>query len=203
MSRGAPVLAAAVAGIVALLCLGLLAASCGAGSKSPTVASLGTTPSSRGTSGGPSTFALPPGGARIGASISTQVGAGGVGYTGCMRSHGLPNFPDPDARGTITITVSTSLDPASPVFRRAEADCRHLLPAGKAPTQARQQRIEAGALAFAACMRSHEVPSYPDPKFDPGGTVSQGYSRSMGVDPSSPIFQAAQNTCRSRRDRSR
>jgi hypothetical protein len=54
------------------------------------------------------------------------------------------------------------------------------------------------ALAFAACMRSHRVPNYPDPKFFGSGGVAQG-SGGDGVDPNSPIFQAAQKTCRSNR----
>ena len=54
--------------------------------------------------------------------------------------------------------------------------------------------MKARVLAFAACMRSHRVPGYPDPTFSNGG-VSQGYGPKTGVDPNSPIFQAAQKTC--------
>ena len=130
--------------------------------------------------------------------MSTQVGTGAAGtrFSACMRSHGLPNFPDPDAQGTLTLTTSPSLDPGSPLFQRAEVDCQHLLPAATGPSPALQQRIEEGALAFAACMRAHGVPSYPDPTFGPDGAVSQSFSRSGGIDPKSPIFQAAQTDCR-------
>jgi hypothetical protein len=192
-------------GLAVLAGVALLAAGCGGGSKSPSVASLATTTSNAagsGASSSSSAFALPPGGAGIGASISRQVGtAAGVKYTACMRSHGVPNFPDPDAQGTITITVSTSLNPGSPVFQKAETDCQHLIPAGKGPSPVLQQRIRAGALAFAACMRSHGVPNYPDPTFSNGG-VSQGFSRKGGIDPNSPIFQSAQKTCQSQRTQS-
>jgi hypothetical protein len=176
--------------------LGLLGAGCGGGSKSPAVASLGTTAAS--SSGGASSKSLfPPGVGGVGASMSTQVGTGAVGvrYTGCMRSHGVPSFPDPDATGTLTITVSPSLNPSSPLFQKAEADCQHLVPAGKRLSAARQQQAKQRALAFAACMRSHGVPKYPDPTFSNGG-ISQGINR-RDVDPSSPSFQAAQKTCRS------
>ncbi len=127
--------------------------------------------------------------------MSTQVGTGAnaVKYTACMRSHGVPNFPDPNAQGTITITVSSSLNPSSPLFQKAEADCQKLIPAGKGLSAARQQRMKERLLAFAACMRSHGVPHYPDPKFSNGG-VSQGYGPKAGVDPN-PIFRAAQKTC--------
>jgi hypothetical protein len=146
---------------------------------------------------------LPPGGAGIGSSISTDVGTGaaGVTYTACMRSHGVPTFPDPDSKGTITITVSTSLNPGSPLFQRAVAACQHLLPAGKAPSPAAQQRMKAAALAFAACMRSHGVPNYPDPKFFASGGIAQS-SGGKGMDPNSPSFQAARKTCQSQRTQS-
>jgi hypothetical protein len=112
-----------------------------------------------------------------------------------MRSHGVPNFPGPDSTGTITITVSTSLNPGAPVFRQAEADCEHLLPAQKGPSPALQQRMQRTALAFAACMRAHGVPGYRDPTFGPGGMVSQGYGSRNGIDSRSPILQSAQKTC--------
>lgn len=108
----------------------------------------------------------------------------------------MPNFPDPNARGEITITVSPALDPSSPLFQKAEGDCQHLIPAGKRLSPARQQQIKERALAFAACMRSHGVPHYPDPTFGSGGMVSQKISRS-DRDPNSPMFQAAQKACQS------
>jgi hypothetical protein len=193
-SGGIALLLAVVAGVA------LLAAGCGGGAGSPPVASLGTTPSSSGTAGGSSVFAVPPGGAGIGGSISRQVGmAAGVRFTTCMRSHGVPSFPDPDSQGVITLTVSASLDPSAPVFRRAAADCQHLLPPGKTLSEAQQQQMKSRLLAFAACMRAHGVPHYPDPTFGSGGMVSQGFGRGDGVDPTSPTFQAAQKACQSTR----
>jgi hypothetical protein len=191
--RVAPRAVLLAAGLASLV---LLASGCGGSAKSPAVASLGTTTSSSAASSSSDAFALPPGGAGIGASISRQVGtAAGVKYTACMRAHGVPGFPDPDAQGTITITVSSSVNPSSPLFQKAEADCQRLMPAGKGPSQALQQRMRQAALAFSACMRSHGMPNYPDPTFGPGGAVSQSISRGQ-ADPSSPVFQAAQKACR-------
>ena len=181
-----------------LASLALFAVGCGGGAKSPSVASLGTPPSgSAGASSSANLFS--PGVDGFGASMSTQVGTGaaGIQYTACMRSHGVPNFPDPDAQGTLTITVSPSLNPSSPLFQKAETDCRHLLPARKGLSQAQQQRMKTRLLAFAACMRSHGFPHYPDPIFGSGGMVSQGIGRNDGIDPNSPIYQAAQKTCQS------
>lgn len=194
--------------LAALASISLLASGCG-GPKRPSVASLGTTTSNdagSGVSHGSGAFSLPPG-AGVGSSISTSLGRGaaGVKFTACMRSHGVPNFPDPDGQGTITITVSASLNPSSPAFQRGFAACRRLIPpgseAGHTLSQAQQQQMKARVLAFAACMRSHGVPNYPDPKFSTGG-VSQGLNAKRGIDPKSPIFQAAQKTCQSQRKQS-
>ena len=72
-----------------LASLALVAAGCGGSSKSPAVASLGTTTSNdagSGASNSSGAFSLPPG-AGIGASISTSLGTGaaGVKFTTCMR----------------------------------------------------------------------------------------------------------------------
>ena len=143
---------------------------------------------------------FPPGVGGFGASMSTQVGTGaaGVKYTACMRSHGVPNFPDPNAQGEITITVSPALNPSSPLFQHAEGDCQHLSPARKGLSPAKQQQVKARMLAFAACMRFHGVPHYPDPTFGSGGMVGQKLGRSDG-DPNSPLFRAAQKACQSNR----
>jgi len=185
----------------ALLATGLafLAVGCGSGSNSSSVASLAAT--SSGTKGSVGTsLRFPPLGGGFGGSLSTQVGTGpaGIKFTACMRSHGVPTFPDPDAAGTLTIVTSASLNPGSPLFQKAEVDCEHLLPPGKALSQAQQQKMKARVLAFAACMRSHGVPNYPDPTFSVGG-ISQAYDGKSGVEANSPIFQAAQKTCRSTR----
>ena len=173
----------------------LLAAGCG-GSKAPAVANLGTTTSSGAGGSANSASGLPPGGVEFGANMSISVGTGtaGVKYAACMRSHGLPSYPDPSGQGVITITVSAALNPSSPLFQKALTHCQNLIPAGRPPSAAQQQRLKHGVLAFAACMRSHGVPKYPDPTFGPGGTVSQGFSR-RSIDPNSTIFQAAQKAC--------
>ena len=50
----------------------------------------------------------------------------------CMRSHGVPNFPDPQFGGngqaSIKITKGSGLDPRSPAFQRAQKACAKFLP---------------------------------------------------------------------------
>jgi hypothetical protein len=115
-----------------------------------------------------------------------------------MRSHGVPNFPDPDSKGRIKITSGvsaggkkTGVDVRSPQFDRARKACDKLLPNGGRPTAAEQQQEQQQLLKFAQCMRAHGVPKFPDPK--PGGAVVLGTK--AGVDPNTPQFQAAQKTC--------
>ena len=49
----------------------------------------------------------------------------------CMRSHGVPDFPDPTFQNnTVTFNVSPSIDKNSPQARSAVAICRKLIPTG-------------------------------------------------------------------------
>jgi hypothetical protein len=115
-----------------------------------------------------------------------------------MRSHGVPNFPDPDNKGRIKITSGvarngqkTGVDVNSPGFERARKACDQLLPNGGRPTAAQQEKEQQQMLKYAQCMRSHGVPRFPDPKA--GGAMTLGTK--SGVDPNTPQFQSAQKTC--------
>ena len=53
--------------------------------------------------------------------------AAALKYATCMRSNGVPNFPDPNGQGLIQIKNATgSLEPSSPQFQKAEAACKSL-----------------------------------------------------------------------------
>ncbi len=113
----------------------------------------------------------------------------------CMRSHGEPSFPDPNAQGVIS---SGSIDPGSPQFQQAMQACQKDLPhGGGAPSPAQQAQMRQHALAFSACMRKHGLPDFPDPQFLSGGRVALKISAGSGIDPQSEQFQAAQQACQS------
>jgi hypothetical protein len=57
------------------------------------------------------------------ASSTTSFMSRAIAYSDCMRSHGVPDFPDPDSEGDIEITGEMGLDPSSPAFQAAERDC--------------------------------------------------------------------------------
>jgi hypothetical protein len=111
-----------------------------------------------------------------------------VAYATCMRSHGVPTFPDPNSKGHLSSSSLPNVN--SPQYRRAQEVCRSLLPQGltmQGGSLTAQQQV--ALLKYARCMRAHGVPKFADP-------TSSGLSLS-GVDPNSPRFQAAQNACRS------
>jgi hypothetical protein len=121
-----------------------------------------------------------------------------VKFAQCMRANGVPDFPDPDASGALTIEVvnGTSLDPNSAAFQQAISACKGLEPPGFMGHTRSAQQQEA-ALKFAQCMRDNGVPDFPDPTAD-GPLIDTTRIPSMaGKDPrSDPGFQAATQKCR-------
>lgn len=154
---------------VLLLTVATFAAACGNDSKSAGVASTGS-----------------PGGKPSAASTSR---ASALEYSKCMRSHGVPSFPDPDSSGNIQLKASGDLNPNSAQFKSALNACKSLQPAPISSNQASQNREV--ALKYAKCMRSNGVPGFPDPNAQ-GGLELKGDQ----VNPNSPQFQAAQNACK-------
>jgi len=118
----------------------------------------------------------------------------------CMRSHGVPNFPDPRpgtggwsisaTPGSSTLTVN-NITLSGPAFNSAVKTCK-LFGGGSGPppiTAAQKQK----AVAFAECMRKHGVPDFPDPTFPAGGGIEQ--KGGAGINRNSPSFQAAVAVC--------
>jgi hypothetical protein len=161
---------------VALACGALALAACGGGSSGPQVAG-----------GGSATTA---------SSSSKGSGANPLAYAACMRSHGLPDFPDPDSSGGFPLP--SDIDPGSPRYQTAANACKAYAGPGLNLSPARQEQIEADGLKFAQCVLSHGVPNYPDPTFTfSGGSVTESQESPKGLSPNSPTFQAARKTCQS------
>jgi hypothetical protein len=88
-----------------------------------------------------------------------------VKFATCMRSHGVSDFPDPNASGTLTLDAvvnGSSLDPNAPAFKRAVGACQDLEPTGFTGNKRTPQQQEY-ALKFAECVRANGVPDFPDP----------------------------------------
>jgi hypothetical protein len=113
-----------------------------------------------------------------------------------MRSHGVPSFPDPTSNGGVSIQVQpgNGIDPNSPAFQSAQRACQSLLPAGKTSGSSVSPSVRAQILRYAACIRAHGVPNYPDPTFN-GNAVNFG--NLAGINPNSPPYQSALSACAS------
>lgn len=60
-------------------------------------------------------------------------------FSQCMRSNGLPNFPDPQVEGgavRLSIKAGSGIDPRSPQFQKAQKECQSQLPFKGAHAQA-------------------------------------------------------------------
>jgi hypothetical protein len=87
-----------------------------------------------------------------------------------MRSHGIPNFPDPNSSGQIPKEEILQLGVSTSVLRTAQGACQRLWPY-QAPSRAQLQQQLTDDLKFAQCMRSHGVPNLPDPTISNGRVV--------------------------------
>jgi hypothetical protein len=98
-----------------------------------------------------------------------------VSYSNCMRSHGVPNYPDPSG-GQLPKGDAQAFGVSTTVFSAAQSACHSLLPnAGSFQEEASQCTLDgdcppavvaqmmATDRKFAQCMRSHGVPNWPDP----------------------------------------
>ena len=165
---------------VAVVAIGLAVTGCSGGLTSPTAAT--ATPR-------PTTTADPAGGS--GSSGGSTL-AEAVAFSQCMRSHGVPNFPDPVRTPSGGYGYRTvGIDPNSAAFQGALQACKGLPSpwnsAGQQLTPAQQQSW----LTWAQCIRAHGVPSFPDPTFS-GSEVHDS-----GVASNSPRLQSAMDACRS------
>ncbi len=131
--------------------------------------------------------------ANTGASAIT---ASAVRYAACIRSHGVPEYPDPNSAGQlpkITPANEAQLGVSDSRFQQAQAACQPLWPY-QGPTEAQQQQELTYALTFARCMRSHGVPNWPDPTTE-SGHVQFVISGSSGIDLSSTQLLAKARGC--------
>jgi hypothetical protein len=160
--------------VVAVAAFSLLAAGCGGGG-SPGVASVA-----------PSTTA---------ATTTTQNGV--LNFGRCMRSHGVPTFPDPSTIHPHALKATVQhLAASNPRFPAAQRACNHLLPNGGSSSQetAQQQRTRlADTLSFARCMRSHGVTRFPDPTAQ--GDLSVEMVQAQGIDVHSPAVLRVVQAC--------
>jgi hypothetical protein len=116
-----------------------------------------------------------------------------------MRSHGVPNFPDPHVsvspgHAAVGFAVNPS-ETGSPKFKSADKACSGILPAPASPAQqqAQQRAHRQMLLAFAHCIRSKGVQGFPDPNAQ--GQLQLSTVIAAGVDIHSRQFLDAATGC--------
>ena len=125
-----------------------------------------------------------------------------VAFAQCMRDNGITDFPDPDASGQLTIdgiANNSSIDVNSASFQKALTACRDLQPAGFTGVK-RSKTQQAGALAFARCIRDNGVPDFPDPAPDEpliDTNKIPSANRAGGMDKLHAAMQACHDAARS------
>lgn len=163
----------------AALGLAVTVAACSSASKSQTVPTAGS---------GSATTAMATGSSSGGSSPLAQ----GLAYSQCLRSHGVPNWPDPVPTPSGSYGYRTDgVNPKTAAFQEAQQACKSLSPewwssAGQQLSPAQQQAW----LNWAKCIRAHGVPDLADPKF-PGGGAVQLSGGGAGIP------QSAMNACKS------
>jgi hypothetical protein len=154
---------------IAVVAFGVTVAGCSGGSPSPTAATAGTQP---------------------GSSPLAQA----VAYSQCMRSHGVPTFPDPVQTPDGGYGYRTNgIDPNSPAFRGAIQACKGLPSPWNSTGQQLSSAQQQAWLNWATCIRAHGLPNFPDPTFS-GSEVHDS-----GVGTNSPQLQSAMEACKSQR----
>jgi hypothetical protein len=157
-----------VISVVAVAALSLLAAGCGGGGTSTGVASVTTSTT----------------------ATTTTIRDAAVAFARCMRSHGVPRWPDAGKPTPQQVGVSNAQ------FQAGVDACHQLLPNGGRSSRqaARPSGAQiAGELSFARCMRSHGVDRFPDPNAQ--GDLSVEMVRAQGIDVHSTSVLHVVQTC--------
>lgn len=126
-----------------------------------------------------------------------------LAYSKCMRSHGISDYPDPTISGNgghTTIRTGgragsgSDLNPNDPRYQAASRACLPLQPGGQQGAASAQDL--AADVRFAACMRSHGFPAWPDP--DGHGVFHLTGAINGGININSAHFRSISNTCKSK-----
>jgi hypothetical protein len=119
-----------------------------------------------------------------------------LAFSRCMRSHGVPNFPDPDSKGVLPKRLVAQLAAGNPGFPAAHRACEHLLPNGGQPTPAQVRQAWNDMRRFARCMRSHGVPNWPDPTATSPRDPRPFFNTPPSIDPNAPQIISRIRGCR-------
>ena len=163
-----------VAAIIATAAFALLTVACGS---SPSSTGSGGSPKAAGTASSPA------------ASVSPA-----LAFTRCVRTHGIPGYPDPGSDGTVPKETPQQLGVSDSQYQAAQSACQHLLPNGGQQTNVQTAADQRNAVRFAGCMRRNGVPNWPDPVND-DGRIRFDVFGVPGLDPNLPRVGSAVQKC--------
>lgn len=128
------------------------------------------------------------------ASSATSPAARALAYSQCIRSHGVPNYPDPTINGnqiSMSNVNASSLGVSQSVLQAAQKDCASLSPMNYVPPGFNKAKNTAEGVKWAQCLREHGEPNFPDPNGNGAFDVPSSDN------PQSSAFQAAEKACQS------
>jgi hypothetical protein len=185
---------------VAFLAIAVFATACGGGGSGTSgsanaVAHLGTTTTTSGATSGAGA-AAGAGASASGAPNPERIGADLMKFSACMRSHGIPKFPNPVISGN---SVSLQITPGDGVPGKGSPQMQHALQSCQkyAPPRPTAQHFttaqQADYVKAAQCMRAHGISGFPDPNFSSPGIFQ--LPPGENINPNSPQFEAARHIC--------
>ena len=149
----------------------------------------------------------PPGASSTAAGQTGSTDA--VAYSSCMRSHGVPSFPDPTGSGQVPKADPQQLRVSTSQLQAAQQACRPLFPNTGSTDEQRQetqcamagecsqavaQPWMSGLRKLAHCLRTHGEPNWPDPILTSQGIPHFDYGRA-GIDHHAPPVLAHVDAC--------
>jgi hypothetical protein len=172
-----PVVVAVTVGLL------LLTAACGRGTSSS------STSSTSGTSSTGSTSSSGTGG------VSATYVSDKLGFARCLRAHGVPNFPDPNASGQAPPNWKQLI--STPQGQAALGACSYWDHRIHNDVANQNQAAMGEYVRFAQCMRTHGLPNFPDPVHAEGRVEFVLSASQDGFDAHSPQVLAKAHHCES------
>jgi hypothetical protein len=116
-----------------------------------------------------------------------------VGLARCLRTHGVPDYPDPDAVGQEPPNSKQLI--RTPQGQAAVSACSYWSGRIHNDVAAQNQAVRVEYVRFAECMRSHGLPNFPGPVYAEGRVEFVLSASRDGFDPHSPQVLARAHEC--------
>jgi hypothetical protein len=113
-----------------------------------------------------------------------------LAYAKCMRSHGVADFPDPNADGGFS--APDGMNPNSATYISANDACKSLDDSASPPAATASNTAK--LLKYSECMRAHGIADFPDPNAQGHLDIKAGKNH-PDMDPNNPAYIAADKAC--------